>query len=130
MNERVRLILEHVKSAAHSAGEAAGRTWDSAKTKTGEIWEVTKLNLHISDLQQRITETYQDIGELVYRAHREPNTDTEAVDDLLASIDELNESAQQLRERVAELKQIRYCPGCDKQLNREDEYCRFCGRKL
>lgn len=130
MNDSVKNFLGKVKSTAAVAGEAAGRTLDSAGKKAGELWEITKLNLQSSELSGEINRLMQKMGELVYAAHLDPNTDTDSVDEMLESIDEKKKAINDIARRVAELKQQKLCPRCNMASARSDNYCRSCGARF
>ncbi len=130
MGNTVKDFLEKVKSTASIAGEAAGRTLDTAGKKASDMWEITRLNLQISDLQHDINKNMQSIGQLVYSAHLDPNTDTDSVDDLLATVDKDQNAIQEINQRINELKQIKICAKCSQKLSRDDRYCRYCGTSM
>lgn len=130
MDHSVRSILEKIKTTASIAGEAAGRTLDSAGKKAGEMWEITRMNLQISELHSDINKIFVKIGDLVYRAHLDPNTDTECVDEMLAAVDEKKATIRDIQDRIAALKQLKLCKRCSQTLSLEDKFCRFCGASM
>ncbi len=130
MSDTVKNFIGKVKSTAAVAGEAAGRTLDSAGKKAGELWEITRLNLQAAELNGDIGKLMQRMGELVYSAHLDPNADTDSVDEMLAEVDEKKKAIKDINDRVAELKQLKICPRCELTLNREDRFCRKCGESL
>lgn len=130
MNDTVKELLGKVKATAGKAGEAAGRTLDQAGKKAGELWEITRLNLQMADLQRDIDEVLRKIGKIVYSAHLDPNANTEEVEGMLTLLDGMKSEMSDIRQRIKELRQIKACPSCEKKLNKEDAYCRHCGTKL
>lgn len=130
MNESVRELFEKVKQTANQAGQVAGRTFDSAKVKAGELWEITKINGQISNLGLQQGEVLREIGQMVYDAYKDPNTNTDQVDELLEAIDKIKSETAELRRRAMEIKQVRVCSGCGLECALEDRFCKNCGEDL
>ncbi len=123
MNETVKNIIDKVKTTAHKTSEVTVK-------KTGEIWEITKLTMRLSELNSKTEQALIDIGEIVYDAFLDPNSDTEHVDSLLDAIHENRKEIRDIKERIDEIRQVKLCHCCDKKINREDTFCKYCGEKV
>lgn len=130
MNESVKNILEKVKETTKSAGNAAGKSLEAAGKKAGEVWEITRLNVQINDIVCRIEREQQKIGAMVYSSHIDPETDNSEIDDILVGIDEMYNQIDMLKAKIAEIKQLAVCKKCGKTVNKQDEYCKYCGGNI
>lgn len=130
MNDAVKNVLDKVKATAVVAGGAAGRAVDQAGKKAGELWEITKISMRINELKEEMESYYKKIGELVFQTHHDPNCDNACVDEWLVKMDEIEQEIAELREKMTDLKQVRLCPECGKKLDREDSFCRYCGKGM
>ncbi|MDR1736183.1 MAG: hypothetical protein LBR85_04855 [Oscillospiraceae bacterium] len=130
MNDSIRDLFERVKKRAAQAGVKVEGAVKSAGEKTAELVEGAKIKLHIAELQGQCKDIFRDIGALVYAAHKNPNTDTESVEAMLARLDAINEEIKEFRERYNELKQVKRCPKCGLEAGKKDSFCRRCGESL
>lgn len=130
MNETVQSILEKVKSAAEQAGQLAGQTLDQAKSIVNEIVDISKMNGQIRELEQKCESIMTSLGAIVYAAYLDPATDTEEIDELLCRLKTHKDDIAALKAAIDERKQIKSCPGCDNTVDKDDVFCRFCGKAL
>ena len=130
MDDRVKELLERVRGTAMAVSEAAGVTARCAGKCAGQMLDTAKLNMKIFDLKGDIDRDLQAIGRMVYDAHRGQETDHDAMDSLLAGIDEKSAAIETLRERVAVLRRSKTCPACGMACGQEDKFCRGCGASL
>ena len=132
MDDKVKEILEKVKQSAVVAGEIAANACEAAGKMAGEVFETTKLNLQIFDLNSEITALYKQIGELVYQAHADADADTANIEEWLGLIDEKKAAFEDLKQRVSEIKRSKKCPNpeCGGLCSKNDAFCPKCGAKL
>lgn len=132
MEEKVKEIIEKVRQSAVAAGELAAGAYESAGKVAGEVVETTKLNLQIFDLNNDVSTLYRKIGELIYKAHADSETDTTQLDEWLKVIDDKKAAVEETKQRIAELKRTRKCsnPECGVQCSKNDSFCPKCGTKL
>ena len=88
MDDRVRELLERVRSTAVDLGEAAGTTARSAGKYAGQMVDIAKLNMKIFDLKSEIADLLKDVGQVVYDTHHGREAGEGALDALLAQLDE------------------------------------------
>ena len=130
MDDRVKDLIARVRQTAENVGEAAGATARYASRCAGNLVDVTKLNLQIFDLNGDANDLLQQAGQMVYNAHLGEETDDEVLEAILSELDVKNAQIEELKERVALLKNSRPCPGCGMLCGKEDRFCKSCGAQL
>ena len=130
MDERVKELLDRVRDTAVTVGEAAGVTARCAGKYAGQMVDIAKLNMKIFDLKTEINTLLREIGQVVYDTHLGVEADRASIDGMLAQIDEKNRAVDELKERIAVLKNSRQCPGCGAACGRDDKFCKTCGAQL
>lgn len=106
------------------------KTVDGAVKKSGELLEITKVKLAISDKKNQIDSRLKALGKLVYDASGPEYSEQEGAD---ALIDELNALYAELKDseaRLAELKSEVICTKCGSSCSDDSAYCKNCGEKL
>ena len=84
-------IMVKIKDGAAIAAETAGHALANAKKSTEKALEIAALNTKIRRLKLNIGREFMSIGKLVYETHLNPDASSEGIDEILASIDGLNE---------------------------------------
>lgn len=130
MDERVKELLDRVRGTAVTVGEAAGVTARYAGRCAGQMVDIAKLNMKIFDLRTEIGALLREIGQVVYDAHLGTESDKTSVDGMLEQIDQKNRAIEELKERIAVLKNCRECPGCGGACGKDDKFCKTCGTEL
>lgn len=130
MDERVRELLDRVRGTALTVGEAASVTARYAGKRAGHMVDVAKLNMKIFDLKTDINELMRRIGGMVYGAHLGKDSDQSAMDSMLKELDEKHAAIEELKARIAVLKNLRDCPACGASCGQDDNYCKSCGKPL
>ena len=130
MDDKVKELLDRIRSTAADAADAAAGTARVAGKRAGQMVDVAKLNMKIFDLRTDINALLRQAGQAVYDAHRGADTDDEALTQLLAQIDGKYAEIDELKERVSVLRAMRECPHCGASCGREDKFCKHCGGVL
>jgi len=130
MDDRVRELLERIRSGALAAADTAGDAARAAGRRAGQMADVAKLNVQLFDLNCDIDEVMQQLGRLMYDTHLGQLPPGESVPELLAKADELIARREELQDRIAALRQSRICPACGGTCGREDKFCKRCGAQL
>ena len=130
MDDRVRELLERVRATAVDLGEAAGTTARSAGKYAGQMVDIAKLNMRIFDLKSEIADLLKDVGQVVYDTHRGQEASEGALDGLLAQLDEKSAAVDEVKERIAVLRNAKECPSCGNMCGRGDHFCKECGTQL
>lgn len=113
-------ILQKLKDGANKATE-----------KAQHVVEINKLNSQISDIEQRKGSYYLEMGKVFYEGYRTKDmsiAEKEMVD-LAKSCDSLQEQIEELRNRIAILKNERLCQ-CGRTVALDAIFCPYCGNKL
>lgn len=98
--------------------------------KTNDAVSQTKLGFAINETENKISEIYEDMGRGVYRDYLK-NADVS--EDMLVScqqIDKLLAEVDDLKDKVAELKQSVKCKDCGEYNKSGSAYCSKCGSQL
>lgn len=114
-------ILQRIK-------DGAGKMTDRAQN----VVEIGKLNTQISNIEREMGLYFQRMGEVFYERYRSKDmseAETEMVE-LAKTCDLLAEERDELRFRIAELKNERLCGDCGKNVSEDALFCQYCGHKL
>lgn len=130
MDSRVIDLLEKAKATAMNAASAAGKAADSATKIAGGLFETTKLNLQVFDLNTDIELLFKEIGKSVYLTHTGADIDAEEISAKVNAIDEKYAKIQQLRQNIEERRDSLKCKECGRECERGDTFCRSCGKSL
>lgn len=130
MDERVKELLDRVKATAVDLGEAAGTTARSAGKYAGQMVDVAKLNVRIFDLKNDVSDLLRQVGQAVYDTHHGKEPSEGALDELLTQLDEKNAAIDEVKERIAVLRNAKECPSCGNMCGRDDHFCKECGTQL
>lgn len=116
-------VFEDVFSKARSAADYAGK-------KTGEVVEITRLRLSVSDAEGKLNKAFAELGEKVYGAAKDQSDCTDFIHEKSGEIDGLYAQIQELNEKIAALKKEKKCAGCGYSNPEEASFCLKCGAKL
>lgn len=120
-------FFEQVKVSANKAKDEAVKIGKQVFDKTNVMMSRTKLNFAINDAENKVKETYAKIGEKIYSEYLSGNTSVEGLEDCFSQIDKLFEEINDLKEKMAELKDSVKCPKCGFYNAQGSEFCSKCG---
>lgn len=108
--------------------DGAGKVTDRAQN----VVEIGKLNTQISNIERELGLYYQKMGEVFYEGyHKKDMSDAEKeMLDLAKTCDLLAEERDEIRAKVAELKNERLCGACGRTVSEDAVFCQYCGHKL
>ena len=112
-------VLYKAKSLAESAGK-----------KTGELVDQMRLKMDVAQAEQKLAATFEDLGRLVYDAHRSGEDIAPLIEEYAARIEELTEKIASIRRQLDEYRNVARCSDCDTANDEDAVYCRQCGTKL
>ncbi len=104
-------------------------TAKAAAKKSGELVEVTKLNMNISAEEDKIRKAYSDIGKIVYNAYSKGAEVGEEYKALCQAIKAYEEVIAETRQKILDLKNLKVCTGCGTDLEQDILFCPKCGAK-
>lgn len=110
--------------------ESVSRMAQNAVAKSKEMAEVTRLNVEIGSLQQRVREQCGRLGEYLM-AHPEllPEGD-ETIRQILQAAAECQAKIAQDNQLILEIRNINLCPRCGAEVSRASRFCDKCGAVL
>lgn len=115
-------FLENLGKKVSVAAQAAAK-------KSGELVEITKLNVNINSEEDKIQKLYSQIGKAIYEKYNASGITDDEVAELCKTIAAHKENIQSLREKIAELKGTKQCIGCGAEMDRNQLFCSKCGTK-
>ena len=130
MDDKVQELLECIREGAATASVAAADTARLAGKKAGQLVDAAKLNVQLFELSSDFNDILRQLGQVMYDTHTGAEASGETVSRLLAQADEVAQRREQVRERIAALRQSRICPHCGGTCGQEDKFCRGCGGAL
>jgi len=104
-------------------------TAKAAAKKSGDIVEVTKLNMSISAEEDKIKKAYMEIGKLIYERYSKGKSVPEGIEGICEKIKAYEDNINEMKEKIYTLKNIKICPSCNAELEMDVNFCPRCGMK-
>lgn len=114
------------KSFSKKIGNAAKNT---AK-KSEELIEIGKQNHKISGEKEKINKTIFEIGNMVLENYNNGADEKPEYVEKCTAIEEYKNNIIELEEKIMELKHIKICPECNKEVADDIMFCSSCGHKF
>jgi hypothetical protein len=102
----------------------------NAAQKSGEVVEVTKLNISINTEEEGIKELYCELGEYCFKKFINGDESDSTVIGFCEKIKIHQENIKYLKERINEIKNIVICSSCGNSVLKTNEFCGKCGAKV
>ena len=126
MDDKVKALLERIRGTASYAADAAV---DGARA-AGQMVDVAKLNVQLFDLSGEYNDILRQLGQVMYDTHKGELPEHDKVSRLLALADEKAVKIAELKGRISDLKQAKFCFSCGAPCGKNDKFCRQCGAAL
>ncbi len=110
--------------------ESASKATKIAKVKSGEIYEVTKLNLSVNECEAKIEKMFKNAGVLCYRDFESGVELSEDIKLIMEDIDNKYKEIEALKARINEIKSVLTCPSCGASNTNDAKFCNACGKNL
>ena len=117
-------------SVIESVTKSIGKTAKKAVKRSGELMEITKLNVKIAGIQDKAKTIYEEIGKQEYQKYNKGVTVDGSIRKRCEEIDELEADIRVMNRKLAEMKQIHKCPECHADVKNDVFYCPNCGAKM
>lgn len=107
---------------------SAGKVTDRAQN----VVEIGKLNTQITNIEREVGLYYKRMGEVFYEGFQSKDmskAEKEMVE-LARTCSLLLEERDEIKYKIADLKNERLCSSCGKSVAKEAMFCQFCGSKL
>ncbi len=94
--------------------------------------EVTRLKSLLSEKQQAVEAKYRDIGQKIYQVYRSaPGQDFPGgVKEICLQIQGLEAEMEEIKEKINELKGVKLCPACHREIDYSARFCPNCGANV
>ncbi|MGE5327980.1 MAG: zinc ribbon domain-containing protein [Deltaproteobacteria bacterium] len=117
-------------SFLENLGKTISGAAQTAAKKSGEMVEITKINMSIGSEEDKIEKLQMQIGKKVYE-NSVAGTPISADDfkDACNEITERNNTIKDLKAKILEVKSIKLCTSCGAELEKEVQFCNKCGSK-
>lgn len=114
-------ILQRIK-------DGAGKVTDRAQNAV----EIGRLNTQISNIERELGLYFQRMGEVFFDGYRSKDMSQAEKEmlELAKTCDLLVEERDEIRVKIAELKNEKLCGACGKAVTDDAVYCQYCGHKL
>lgn len=124
-------ILDNITKIAKTVGDKTANVANNVAKKSGELVEITKLNSSISAEENKIRDTFTEIGKMIYDRFEKNENDTNDTEilNLCNSIITMKNNIAAYKDKISELKGIKACPNCKTDIEKDMRYCPECGNK-
>lgn len=108
--------------------DGAGKVTDRAQNAV----EIGRLNTQISNIEREMGLYFQRMGEVFYEgySHKDMTNAEKEMVELAKTCDLLSEERDEIRAKIAELKNERLCGACGKAVTEDAMFCQYCGHRL
>lgn len=105
------------------------QTAKTAAKKSGEIVEITRLNINIASEEEKIDKIYIEIGKKVYSAYLRGEEVDESFRMFCEQIKIHEENIQSIKKKILEVKNAKVCVSCNTEIETNAIFCPKCGSK-
>ena len=111
-------------------GKKASETYQVTKEKTVKFSEEMKLKGKINEAKNKITNLYEEIGEIVYNQYK--TNIEEGKEDISAKCEEISKQFDKIAKfenDILSLKEVKKCTKCNAEINKKDDFCSKFGKE-
>ena len=101
----------------------------TAAKKSGEVYEITKINISLSSEEDKLKSIYTELGKAAFEEFEKGASVNENLTSLYNQAADCKKTINELKEKVNELKKIKYCVNCGAKLDISTAFCPKCGAK-
>ena len=116
-------FFDDVVKTTQKAGKAVAQ-------KATEVYDLTKINLDIAGLENKLDDAFVEIGKLVFDRETKGAEIDAPLAEAIAAAAELNEQLEAAKQSRRELKKQAVCPTCGKVTDADAAFCSACGAKI
>lgn len=111
-------------------GKKIGDLAQNAAKKSGDMVEVTKLNINIKTEEDSIEALYDEIGKYCYIRYEAGNENDSSIVELCDKIKDHKEKIGALKDKINEIKNVFLCEKCGSEISKTSTFCGSCGAKV
>lgn len=123
-------IFDKVRDGASKVLDGATKIAKQVSDKTGVVVTQTKISFAIAETKNKMEAIYAEIGKKAYKKHTEGANLCECMTDAFEKLDELQSELEDLKEKLAEVKETVKCENCGENNPKTASYCVNCGESL
>lgn len=109
--------------------ENLGKAAQAAAKKSGELVEVTKLNVNINSEEDKIQKLYAQIGKSIYEKFAATGETDDEIRQTCEAISVHEQSIKNLKDKIADVKGTKQCIGCGTEMEKAQIFCSKCGAR-
>lgn len=110
-------------------GKRVGEAAQAAAKKSGELVEITKLNVNISSEEDKIQKLYTQIGKTLYEKYAATGVADDNAKESCEAVRVHEQNIKALKDKILDLKGAKLCSGCGAEMEKDQLYCSKCGTK-
>ncbi|NLL70401.1 MAG: zinc-ribbon domain-containing protein [Epulopiscium sp.] len=99
----------------------------TVKDTSGDLYKTSKINLALGSEQESLKKIYLDIGKKVHEIYQYGGILGKFFDEKYEEIRMVEEKIENLQKQLEELKQVKICPHCMKEIEQKAAFCPHCG---
>lgn len=97
--------------------------------KSGNLIEISKLNIAISSEEKMIEEIYIKIGKKIYKDFKEGKLNDKRLMDKCKEISEIEKDIASLKKKILKVKDMKTCKNCGAEMEKKAGFCPKCGKE-
>ena len=95
------------------------------------VVETVKSNFAIAEKEQAANKILKELGELMYDAYKNgEEPDAETVAEKCVQLDESYKIIEELKAKIREVKNIKICADCGRNIKADHKFCPNCGAEI
>ncbi len=110
-------------------GKKVGEAAQAAAKKSSEIVETTKLNANVNAEEDKIQKLYVQLGKTVFEKFMANGGTEDYLQEACEQIVSHEQNIKALKEKIAEVKGVKFCVGCGAEMDRAQIFCSKCGAR-
>ena len=110
-------------------GKKVGEAAQAAAKKSGELVEITKLNVNIGSEEDKMQKLYTQIGKTIFEKYSATGAADIDVQENCEAIRVHEQNIKALKEKIMEVKSVKLCIGCGTEMERGQVFCSKCGTR-
>ena len=119
--------------------ENSAKVADKVAKKTGEYIDKGKEKFNELSLENELSKAQKQLGALVYALHKSGESNDELVNQYIEEIAKIEAQLEAVRAEEEEegtvvididpedVKEVKFCPTCGKNVDEDDAFCKYCG---
>lgn len=109
---------------------SVSRFAQNAVSKSKEVAEITRINMEISNIEQKIKKAQRELGAYVLEHPEVVNVQDETISALLAEAAEGGEELAKQKQTLMDVRNVNICDSCGAEVSRTSKFCGKCGAPM